>query len=152
MKLKLKVLVTQFLPSISQLGGLQRSGHSGLSQKAGYAIAKNFNMAIDLIKDYEEEKKSLIELYVKKDDSGYMTEARENGMLDYVFNTPDDKTAYLKALEEKLSTEVDFKPFKFSVDEFETCHNIPVDIIALLEQMQIITEVSLSTSPLKMIN
>lgn len=143
MTVKIRLLVTKFLPLISQLGELQKTGVSGLSQKSGYAISKNFNQAIDLIKEYNREREKLIPLYVKMEAGKPVTEKREDGNIDYVFKSDTDKNVFLKELESLMEREVEFKPFKFSEEELDKGHNIPVDIMAVMDEMEMITTVSL---------
>jgi len=145
MKVKVKELATKLLPQIHQMGDLQKKGLMGLSQKATYAVAKNFNNALDLIKPYEKHRQDLISKHVQiNEHKKPLTEQAENGQVDYVFISEDDKNAFIKEIEAALEQEVEFTPYKFSQEELEACHNIPVDALAVLMDMQIITEINLA--------
>lgn len=149
MKVSRNKLFQQLIKELEETSNLQKSGGCMLTQKVAYALSKNLKACYDLLKDYTTWRESILPEFVIFEKKAPKVEPDEKGLLRYVFINDDLKAAYHKTINQYTETEIDFTPHKVELKEIELCQNVPISTLVALEEFEIVTELSLSSSFVK---
>lgn len=100
------------------------------SGEVNLAIAKNTLTLETELKNFEKSKESLVNKFVHKDEKGN-PESKNN---EYVFTSDEDKTSYIKSVEELLEAEIEVEVHKVKYELLEDEKHdtpTPADLIAM---------------------
>lgn len=141
-----KFILQEFSPALLRLAQLQANGGCQLEGKVSYTISKAMGKVSSEMKSYMAHKEKLLRQYVNLDEKDQLKIVKKEGEKDeYDYVTPLHKEEYMSIINEYLDEKVYFEIHTVAATLIEQCWNIPADVLALLDELGMITELNLAT-------
>jgi len=150
MKTQRQLIIHELMPALNQIGQMQKQGSLMLNQKVGYALSRAVTAIIKMKKDSDVFQKSQMDKFVEVVGDQYQT-VDEGNQKKWKFKSEADEIAFVTAMNEYNEQEVDWNPMKISNDDLKQVHNIPIDILAMLDAYELTTDLAIAQPKLSII-
>lgn len=139
-------ILNDLMPQLQMLANMQKEGKLALPQIACTKLSKCISEGRRLQKQFDKFRDDACEGRVRKDDKGNYEKTlikdnpNQNPHWDWVYKNEKDRDEFHDAINEWAREEYDWHPHKITQDDLKGVHNIPIDILATMEEFEITTD------------
>mgnify|MGYP003648367400 CR=1 FL=1 len=125
-------LLTDLGPSLNELKAVKMNG------KTTIRIVKTLNNVFAALNSYDATRKSLIEIYVERDEKGNLVTQQSESGLVYKFKSEEDTKKAAEVVNAIANEEVSIDIFPITEEEVEAISEISVDVVGRLAKYDFI--------------